>query len=118
MEIQAIYRGHTEAVEGVNKQGQPWRKMTAIFDIMGDHPKTIAFDAMNSTCESVLTLVAGRLYRVCFDLDSREFNGKWYTNARAWAFIGLATEQPKQAPKPQPVVELPPIGSSSNDLPF
>ena len=114
MELTAIYKGHTEAVEGVSKSGNSYRKMTAIFETMGDRPKTIAFQAMNATCETVLTLVTGRAYRVSFDVESREYNGKWYTDARTWAFN--AVEQ--QAQQPKTFDPLPPIGTDSNDLPF
>lgn len=118
MELTAIYKGHTEAVEGVSKQGNSYRKMTAIFETIGDHPKTIAFNTMNSTCETVATLVAGRIYRVSFDVESREFNGKWYTDARAWAFRS-PDEQPTPAPQAKPQQQ--PVQSTmfaGNDLPF
>ena len=119
MELTAIYKGHTEAVEGVSKSGNSYRKMTAIFETISDHPKTIAFNAMNAACETVATLVEGRLYRVSFDVESREFNGKWYTDARAWAFRSPDEQPTQSAPqaKPQPQ-QVQSTMFAGNDLPF
>ena len=130
MELTAIYKGHSDVTEGVAQgTGNAWRKVTAIFETTGDYPKIVAFTAMNSNCEQVMQLQAGKLYRISFDLSSREYNGKWYTDAKAWAIIdpNAFDKMPQQpaAPAPQPrkavqtsIDTLPPIGSSSDDLPF
>lgn len=105
MEITATYIRHSEVTEGTSASGNAWRKVNAIFETLGDYPKTIAFSALNSTVERVLQLQSGRTYKVSFDLTSREYNGKWYTDAKAWAI-----NEPEPAtggqrlpdPKPQP----------------
>lgn len=133
MEITAIYKGHSDVTEGVAQgTGNAWRKVTAIFETTGDYPKNVAFTAMNSNCEQVMQLQAGKLYRISFDLSSREYNGKWYTDAKAWAFNEpnaadhLPTQQaPAQEPahQPRPVQtnmfnNPAPAEFAGNDLPF
>lgn len=132
MEITAIYKGHTAAEEGVSASGNSWRRITAIFEIMGEYPKTIAFVAMNNSCELVTQLQQGKTYVVSYDLQSRAYtdrNGRerWSTDAKAWAFKEPQQyQQPQPAPQPQPqprpiqtrIDQLPPIGTDSDDLPF
>jgi hypothetical protein len=56
---------------------------------------------------------------VSFDIESREYNGRWYTTVRAWKVDkGVA-----QASAPQSVVSAPsfdgaPAASEGSDLPF
>ena len=133
MEITAIYKGHSQVTEGVAQgTGNAWRKVTAIFETTGDYPKNVAFTAMNSNCEQVMQLQAGKLYRISFDLSSREYNGKWYTDAKAWAFNdpepatgGQRLPDPKPQPKavqtslkmtPQPFSDM--NLNNNDDLPF
>ena len=90
MELTAIYKGHSEVTEGVSQGGNAWRKCAFIFETTGDFSKTVAFNVMNSTIENFLQLQPGRIYTVLFDLSSREYNGKWYTDAKAWGVKDMA----------------------------
>lgn len=132
MEITAIYKGHSQVTEGVAQgTGNAWRKVTAIFETTGDYPKNVAFTAMNSNCEQVMQLQAGKLYRISFDLSSREYNGKWYTDAKAWAFNepnaadNMPTQQPPVQQRPvqtnmfnQPAPTTGQFDPKADDLPF
>lgn len=73
----------------------------------------------------VARLKEGAAYTVSVNIESREYNGRWYTDVRAWRV------QPKQEAAPAaaaPMPDMPPIGeepsystSSSaevDDLPF
>ena len=91
MQMQAIYKGHTDATEGVAKStGNPWRKVTGIFETVEHFPKTIAVTGMNSVCEDILNCQQGKLYIVDFDIESRSWTDpktnveKWFTDAKAW----------------------------------
>lgn len=122
MEITAIYKGHGDATEGVAKStGNPWRKVTAIFETIEHYPKTLAVSFMNSGCEDVFKCRQGGLYRVRFDVESREYNGKWYTDLRGWSLTpevsqtqGYATPQGQPAAQPRSFDPTP----QPDDLPF
>jgi len=68
---------------GIGKAGQEWKKATIIVETLENYPKkvcvTIWGDKIN---ESILNI--GVILDVNFDLESREFNGKWYTDVKAW----------------------------------
>ncbi len=123
MEMLAIFKGHTDAEEGVSKQGNAWRKVTAIFETVEHFPKTIAVTGLNAMCETILQCIPGKLYRVRFDVESRSWTGndgkeKWFTDCKAW---GIALEVPASTPgvnaQPQ-TVPATPKQDTFNDLPF
>ena len=67
---------------------------------------------------------------VSFDIESREFNGRWYTSIRAWKIQqGVATEEVAPAPAVAPTVAAAPQANvatfdaaagvdETTDLPF
>jgi hypothetical protein len=67
---------------GMGKNGE-WRKQNIILETEGMYPKKVCItlwgDKIN---ESVLQV--GNMLDVSFDIESREFNGNWYTDLRAW----------------------------------
>ena len=123
MEMLAIFKGHTDAEEGVSKNGNPWRKVTAIFETIEHFPKTIAVTGLNAMCETILQCIPGKLYRVRFDVESRNWNDpktgkdKWFTDCKAW---GIALEVPTAAPgvTDQTKTVQPKDDEPLGDLPF
>ena len=123
MEMLAIYKGHTDAEEGVSKQGNAWRKVTAIFETVEHFPKTIAVTGLNAMCETILQCIPGKLYRVRFDVESRSWTGndgkeKWFTDCKAW---GIALEVPAAVPGVQAQPQSVPATTkeeTNGDLPF
>lgn len=132
MEMLAIFKGHTDADEGVSKNGNAWRKVTAIFETIEHYPKTIAVVCMNAMCETALQCKQGKLYRVRFDVESRSWTDpktnqeKWFTDCKCW---GIADEVPAAKPgvqaQPQGTATAPARAASqqheenpNDDLPF
>ncbi|MBQ7855701.1 MAG: DUF3127 domain-containing protein [Alistipes sp.] len=72
------------ATNGVSAKG-PWERQEVIFDMksQSQYPRRVAVTFFNKTDE-VNRLHEGKLYVVSFDLESREYNGRWYTDVRAW----------------------------------
>jgi hypothetical protein len=62
-----------------------WTKRTMLLEYMnGNYPKTVEFTGMNKGAEAIGTLGVGETATVHFDLESREYNGKYYTSANVW----------------------------------
>ena len=120
-----IYKGHTDAVEGVAKStGNPWRKVTGIFETVEHFPKTIAVTGMNAICEDILNCQQGKLYIVDFDIESRSWTDpktnveKWFTDAKAWRIQpAVQAAVPGVQAQPQAVpsfdTPIPPIGKAT-----
>ena len=45
-----------------------------------------------------------QVYTISFDLESREFNGRWYTSARAWKVVAGIPQVAPVAAAPQQVM--------------
>ncbi|MDR1161181.1 MAG: DUF3127 domain-containing protein, partial [Tannerellaceae bacterium] len=69
---------------------------------------------------------AGEVLTVYFDIESREYNGRWFTNINAWKVERTNTEAPAAmtpdnfAPAAAPAYSAPdiPPPSPTDDLPF
>ena len=127
MEITAKLISIGQAAEGVNKQGNPWRKATAVFETEEQYPKTVAVDFFNANLDKVTQVAIGQTCIVKFDVQSREFNGKWYTNCTGFGIEvqGQQSTQPQQPsfdtpfpPLSQPAQAIEPTSEDVDDLPF
>lgn len=73
-----------EPVSGVSKTGNSWKKREYLLEVPnGQYPRQIFFNFFGDRADQFV-LTGGREYRISFDLESREFNGRWYTDVRAW----------------------------------
>ncbi len=69
--------------KGTGKSGNEWRKQDIIIETSGQYPKKVCISVWGDKInEKVLQL--GSTLNIAFDLESREFNGRWYTDVKAW----------------------------------
>lgn len=81
---------------GEGKNGT-WKKQQVIIEMEnGKYPKKVAIVFWGDLVESD-SFVEGRDISVEFDIESREYNGKWYTDVKAWRINKAAAGAP--APK-------------------
>lgn len=108
---------------GQTKAGGEWKKQEYILETEGQYPKKVCFNLWGDRIEQYPVAV-GEDVTVSFDLDSREFNGRWYTEVRAWKIekgvtMGGSVYTAPAAPMSAP--EATPFGgeaSANDDLPF
>lgn len=73
--------------------------------------------------EDVARLKEGAAYNVSVNIESREYNGRWYTDIRAWRIQPKQVEAPAAMPDMPPFTEEPayasaPAAAEVDDLPF
>ncbi len=68
---------------GEGKNGTWKKQMVVIETDGGKYPKKVAVVFWSDLTNSD-SFVEGRDISVEFDVESREFNGKWYTDVKAW----------------------------------
>ena len=61
----------------------PWRKQEYILETEGEYPKKVCFMAWSDKIDE-FAIKDGETLRVSIDLESREYNGRWYTDIKAW----------------------------------
>jgi hypothetical protein len=70
---------------GMGKNGQ-WRKQDIIVETEGQYPKKICIGIWGDKINEKQLIIDNQL-DIDFELESREFNGKWYTDIRAWKIV-------------------------------
>lgn len=107
-----------EEKSGQGKNGT-WRKQEFILEIPGQYPKPVCVIQWGDNIDK-FAVQQGETLTAHIDVQSREFNGKWYTDVKAWR-----VERPQggdgasgpPAPSDEPWPE--PSGSDDDDeLPF
>ena len=109
---------------GVSKAGNNWKKHEYVLETQETYPRKVFFNFFGDKADQY-KLSVGKVYTVSFDLESREFNGRWYTDVRAWkaeesqgADAGAAVPPMNQQPIEAPVPPAPGAAGASDDLPF
>lgn len=109
-------------VTGQGKNGE-WRKQEFIIEIAeGQYPKKVCLSLWGDKIDQA-ALALNETVKVFFDLESREYNSRWFTEARAWRVDkqGAATAAPAQSAPPQFNTEPPASFNAApveDDLPF
>lgn len=125
MEIQGKFIRLGNLVEGTSARGA-WRKQELIIETIEQYPKQVCLLCWGDTIDALATLGEGDVIKAGVSIESREFNGKWYTDVRAFG-LGLVSsapqqavvEQPAPAPAPQPTYQQADFfGDNGDDLPF
>ncbi len=104
-----------------------WQRQDVIFELQQEFSRRVCVKFFNRESE-VQKLRVGGLYTVSFNLESREYNGRWYTDVSVWRV--QPHDQPQQvAPAyDAPMPESDPFAASGtpadtpssevDDLPF
>ena len=115
---------------GVSQAGNNWKKQEYVLETEDSYPKKVHFDFFGDKADQFPLNVGDRV-RLSFDIESREYNGRWYTSIRGWkaeaAAAAAVAEGPQQgpavaaaAPAGAPVPPPPAFNTpeASDDLPF
>ena len=107
---------------GVSQAGNNWKKQEYVLETEETYPKKVHFDFFGERADQYNWIKIGDRIRLSFDIESREYNNRWYTSIRGWKadkLDGTAQASPAEATAaPIPPVEDFTTGSSNDDLPF
>ncbi|MDR1200067.1 MAG: DUF3127 domain-containing protein [Tannerellaceae bacterium] len=110
---------------GVSKTGNEWKKKEYVLETYDQYPKKVCFQLFGNDKIEQAAIQAGEDLTVYFDIDSREYNGRWFTNINAWkverANMGIPAATPDNfAPAAAPISSAPdfPSPNPTDDLPF
>lgn len=98
MEIKGKVVANLGLQKGTSKAGKEWAKSTVVIEYGDQYPKKIVLDNLKNA-EEFAKLAVGTEGVFHIEVESREFNGRWYTSASCWKWE--TTQQPQQAPAQQ-----------------
>lgn len=124
MEFQGKIIAVLPLAEGESKSGNKWKKQEYVIENHDQYPRKMCFNLWSDKIDQ-FNIQLGEELNVFFDIDCREWNGKWFNDIRAWKVERIqADAQPQQVPPANnfpPMSEAPapiPPASSEDDLPF
>ena len=133
MEVQVKVISKFDMVEGISKSsGKEFKYFTFIGETIEQYPRKIAFEAFGDKRIANCQVNENDVYNVSFDVESREFEGRWFTKASAWKAELVSsssmveqqqTQQPEEAKTVAPIPQqqaIPQDNSLGDDyqLPF
>jgi hypothetical protein len=76
------------------RTGNPWTIKTFILETQENYPRKVAIEIFGDQRIADNPAEVDQVVTVSFDLESREFSGRWYTSVRAWKVLqGVQTTQ-------------------------
>ena len=72
---------------GTGKNGQ-WIRRDFIIETSEQYPRKVCFAAWGDKADLVKPLQQGTFVKVSFNVESREFNNRWYTDLKVWKIEG------------------------------
>ncbi len=79
---------------GQGKNGE-WKKQDYVIETEGQIVRKVCFNLWGDKI-SQFELRENEIVTVSFDIESREFNGRWYTDVKAWKIDRQAKKQESQ----------------------
>ena len=95
MEIQGKIIAVLPTRSGTSARGTQWSSQTAVIETQEQYPKKLAFDVINDKIDQ-LNIQLGEILTVQFDINAREYNGRWFNSVNAWNVIRQAQQAPAQ----------------------
>ena len=106
---------------GQGKNGV-WKKQDYVLQYGDQYPKLLCFNLWGDKIDQLEKLNIGEMISVSFAVESREYNGRWYTDIKAWRVSPVSPEKPKSAPvkteEEQEYLTTFTDESQNDDLPF
>lgn len=88
------------AQEGIGRNGNPWKVQSYVGETQGQYPRKVNFEVFGEERITDNPCSLDEIVTVSFDIESREFNGRWYTSIRAWKIQHGDTTANKPAEQP------------------
>ncbi len=108
MEIEGKIIQINPVQSGESRNGT-WKKQEFIIETKGQYPKKVCIVAWGDKIDQ-FALKENEDVKVSIDIESREFNGRWYTDVKAWRVekAGEATSAPQEPDILPPSGDFPP----------
>ena len=107
---------------GVSKTGNAWKVQEYVIETHDQYPRKMCFDVFGEDKINQFNIQVGEELTVHFDIDAREWQGRWFNSIRAWK-VDRATQGPDAPFAPADAVPFPPApefnpSDEKDDLPF
>ena len=124
MEFEGVVWRVLPQIKGTSARCE-WVKQEVVFELPGEFNRKICVGFWGDKALDAASLKPGETIAVSANVESREYNGRWYTEVRAWRI----NRKPAAESQPSAIENLPPLdafgaeepassASDVDDLPF
>lgn len=128
MEVKGKIIQKFDLQSGTSKAGNPWKKQNYLLETLDSFPRKIYFDFFGDRADQY-PLEVGDMITLSFDIECREYQGRYYTDIRGWKAEKIdataqAAPQAPVGPDAPPAPIAPPANeptfeqTQEDDLPF
>lgn len=109
---------------GTSRNGNEWKVQEYVIETHDQYPRRMCFDVFGDDKIKQFNIQIGEELNVSFDIDAREWQGRWFNSIRAWKVerVGATLPQVPPTEAPFPPVNAAPADFSmtdeKDDLPF
>ncbi len=82
--------------EGVSTRGA-WKKQEFVIETTEQYPKKICIGCWNEKADELANYNTGDMMRVSVNIESREYNSRWYTDIKAWRIESMSQQAAQPA---------------------
>lgn len=102
---------------GSGRNGE-WKKQEIIVETLdSQYPKKVCISIWGDKAPAGL-LREGNELLISFDIESREYNGRWYTDIKAWKVEAAGAGSKRGNDEQPPIGPPPPFVDEEDELPF
>jgi len=96
-------RGGTSA-----RTGSPWKMQDYVLETINEqYPRRICFNVFGEDKITSMNIQQDEILTVYFDINAREYQGRWYNDIRAWKVDRNVNPAPQPTPDGQPPFTAP-----------
>lgn len=99
---------------GTSKAGKDWNKQEFVIETNDQYPKPVCFTCFGDKTDLISNIKVGDSVEVGFNVESREYNGRYFHNINAWKVVKIENSQQEQPTPP----EISQPEGADDDLPF
>jgi len=100
---------------GTSSKGE-WRKQNIVVETEEQYPKKICISVWGDKIDAKLQ--PGNKLKIDFDIESREYNQRWYTDVKAWKIELANANAPGESAPPIDASFDPGPAEMPGDMPF
>jgi Domain of unknown function (DUF3127) len=90
---------HVLAVQTGEGKNGTWKKQDFVLETDGQYPKKVCLTIWGDKFNETFLTIGNELV-VSFDAESREYNGRWFTDLKAWKIDLAGANEESAAPTP------------------
>lgn len=91
------------------RTGNSWASQSYVLETHDQYPRRMVFDVFGDDKIQQFNIKAGQELTVSFDIDAREYQGRWFNSIRAWRVMPA---QAPGVPGAAPGVTMPAAGAA------